>query len=82
MFIKNRDIVYQMRKANQAQGLSWELGEAFHEVAFIVAGRLVQGELTAACAQVLSDADKRGFEMLMDRLRLKKSGLPWVEGNG
>ena len=77
IFIGRMPIEALMEKANKAAGLSWELGEAFHELAFKVVDRI--GEVNS---RKLTEEQRNGFESIMDRLRLKKSGLPWVEGNG
>lgn len=77
IFIDRLPIELLADKANKAEGLSWDVGEAFHELSFKVVGRIQ--ELNG---RSLTDEQRRGFEAIFDRLRLKKSGLPWVEGNG
>lgn len=77
IFIDRLPIEILADKANKAAGLTWELGEAFHELSFKVVDRLQ--ELNS---RSLTYEQRTQVEAIMDRLRLKKSGLPWVGGNG
>jgi len=71
--LATQNIQYLMAQANVADGLSWELGEAFHELSFHVADRL--DELRNE--PHLTPKAKRGFEKLIRRLKLDKNRLPW-----
>lgn len=73
-FIDGLPVEVLAEKANKAEGLSWELGEAFHELSFKVVGRLQ--ELNG---RKLTQGQRTAIEAIMVRLRLRLDGLPWVK---
>ena len=71
IFVERLPLGNLMQKANKAEGLSWELGEAFHELAFKVVGRITDGEKIGRTTQ----EERDGYDQLTDRLKLKR--LQW-----
>jgi hypothetical protein len=76
-FVVRLPIEVLAAKANVAAGMNWETGEAFHELSFQVVNRLWELK-----GRSLTQAQREEIEAVMERLRLRKSGLPWVEDKG
>lgn len=80
IFIKNMPIEALMEKANKSEGLSWEIGQAFYELCFEVAYRLLNlNEVRRLKERKLTGKQKRGFEQLIKRLKLSPTTLPWKD---
>ena len=70
IFVERLPLGILMQKANIAEGLSWKLGEAFHELAFKVVYRIADGEKIDYVRT--SQVERDGYDQLHDRLRLKR----------
>lgn len=73
IFVERLPLSTLMQKANIGEGLNWEIGEAFHELAFKVVYRITDGE---RIPDRITQEERDGYDQLTDRLRLRR--ITWT----